>query len=251
MPWLFHATVLAAAAGVLLFRSIRPGLSRTDHAALAATSFALLAMRGALGRADAGHLLMHGVFAALPAAWLLYCAAYATYARWLLAPLLAAALLIVARPFWIGAVIRDGLLRREPAPGCERALGESGRMPCAQADELEALRAWIDREVPAGQTFFDYGNEPALYFLFDRRPPTRFSCGAPCYEGEPRQREVINALERERPPVAILASGSWRDTFDEVSSRRRTPLVAEYLDRHYDPLGRIGTRTVARRRTAP
>jgi hypothetical protein len=247
VPWLFHAAVLALAAALLLFRSARPGWSRTDHAALAATWFAILAMRGALGRADAGHLVMHGVFAALPASWLLFRAAHAPHGQWLLAPALAAGLVAVARPIRLAAVLRDALRR---APQCERPLGDRGRMPCAQADDLGALRGWMDRELPAEQTFFDYGNEPALYFLLERRPPVRFPC-APCYPSEAAQREVIAALEREKPPVAILSSGSWTDAFDNVPNRERTPLVAAYLDRHYAPAGLVGPRMLAVRRPEP
>jgi hypothetical protein len=116
--------------------------------------------------------------------------------------------------------------------------------------ELEKLRSWIDRKTPAGRTFFDYGSEPALYFLLERRPPVRFSC-APCYESESAQREVIAALEREKPPVAILASGTWTDAFDGISSRTRTPLVAAYLDRHYSAAVRVGPRTLSLRRADP
>jgi hypothetical protein len=247
MPWLFHAAVPATAAVLLLFRSRDPGWSRTDRAALAATWFAALAMRGVLGRADFGHIVMHGVFTALPASWLLFRAARARHARWLLAPALGAGLFVAVRPVWLAGAVLSNLHR---VPPCERAFGERGRIPCAQADDLGALRAWIDREVPPGRTFFEYGSEPGLYYLLERRPPVRFSC-VPCYESEAAQREVIAALEREKPPVAILASGSWTDNFDEVPNRARTPLVAAYLDSHYTPAGQVGPRTLARRRAEP
>jgi hypothetical protein len=247
VPWLFHAAVLALVAALLLFRSVRPGWSRTDHAALAAAWFAILAMRGALGRADWGHLVMHGVFVALPASWLLFRAAHARHARWLLTAALAACLVVVARPTWLVAVIRDQLHR---VPQCERALADRGRMPCFQADDLAALRGWMDRELQFGQTFFDYGNEPALHYFLDRRMPVRFPC-APSYQTEQAQRDVIAALEREKPPIAILASGSWSDAFDNVSTRTRTPIVAAYLDRYYEPAGNIGLRTLGRRRLTP
>jgi hypothetical protein len=245
--WLFHAAVLALAAAVLLFRSVRPSWSRTDRAALGATWFAVLAMRGALGRADFGHLVMYGVFVALPAAWLLFRAVHAAHARWLLALALAVTLAVAVRPVWLATAIRSNLSR---APQCERRFGDLGNVPCDQVEELEGLRAWMDREIPAGQTFFDFGNEPALYFLMERRPPVRFPA-VPFYESEAAQREVIAALERERPPVAILSSGDWHDVFDDVPSRTRTPLVAAYLDRHYAPAERLGTRTLALRRPEP
>jgi hypothetical protein len=113
-----------------------------------------------------------------------------------------------------------------------------------QAKDLETLRQLMDEVVPAGKTFFDFGNEPGLYFLLNRRPPVRYS-HVPSYETGEKQREVIAALERERPPMAILSSGSPTDVFDSVPNRERAPLVARYLDTHYRVVGKVGPRTVA------
>ncbi len=251
LPWALHVLVLALAVAVLLSRASVPGLSRTDRAALAATWFAILAMRGALGRADYGHLVMHGLFIALPGAWLVFRASRAAHARWLLAPALALVLVVAARPMRAARVVLTGL-RGSAAPAeCMRPL-DGGRaiVPCWQADELEPLRGWMDAALTPAETFFDFGNEPGLYFLLERRPPVRFPC-APFYEPEAAQREVIAALEREKPPVAILASGSWRDTFDGIATHDRAPLVAAYLDEHYGTGERVGPRTLARRREGP
>ncbi len=252
VPWLFHAVVLAVAAAVLLFRAAGPGLSAADRGAVAATWFSILALRGVLGRADSGHLALYGVFVALPAAWLVYRAARATHAPWLWAPALSIALVVRIEPHRY-PFIAWWLMQRPAGPAdCRRAIPRSGNasVPCAQAEDLEALRRVVDRELSDGQTFFDFGNEPALYFLLDRRPPVRYG-SVPFYEGEAEEREVIAALEREKPPLAILASGTLLDTFDGVSSRIRAPRVAEYLDRHYAPAGRVGTRLLGRRRPGP
>ncbi len=251
VPWLFHAGLLALAATLLLFRAARRELSSVDRGAVAATWMAIVAMRGALGRADDGHLLLYGVFTALPAAWLLFRAARAPHAAWLLAPAFALALVVRVEPQRLPAIAWNGLVHTRPGPGdCLRALPRSGAatVPCSQSEEMRELRAWLDRELAPDQTFFDFGNEPALYFLMDRRPPVRYCC-VPFYEGESHEREVIAALERERPPVAILASGTFLDALDTVSNRDRTPLVAEYLDRTYEPAGRVGTRLLGRRRS--
>ncbi len=249
VPWLFHATVLAAASALLLFRSAGPGLSTLDRGAAAATWVAIVSLRGVLGRADPGHLMLYGVFAALPAAWLLYRAAHAAHAPWLWAPALAIVLVLRIQPQRYPVIAWASLRSAGASPDCRAAIPRSGdaTIPCAQREEFEALRRVMDRELAPEQTFFDYGNEPALYFLLDRRPPVRYCC-VPFYEGEAAQREVIAALERERPPLAILASGTFLDGLDGVSNRERTPLVAEYLDRTYEPAGRVGTRTIGRRR---
>jgi hypothetical protein len=251
LPWALHAAVLALAVTVLLWRSAVPGLSRTDRAAVGATWFAILAMRGALGRADYGHLVMHGVFVALPAAWLVFRAGRAPHWRWLLAPALGLVLLVAARPGRAAAVAWSGIRRSSAPSECLRPMaGGRAILPCWQAGEFETLRASMDAALGPSETFFDFGNEPGLYFLLERRPPVRFPC-APCSEGEAAEREVIAALERVKPPVAILASGSWRDVIDGVPTRERAPLIAEYLDRHYEPAGKLGPRTFARRRDAP
>lgn len=252
VPWLFHAAVLGGSAALLLFRSAGPGLSTVDRGAAAATWAAIVSLRGVLGRADPGHLALYGVFAALPAAWLLYRAARAAHAPWLWAPALGLALVIRIEPQRYPRIAWASLRHPTRPADCHRPIPRSGgsTVPCSQDEELVALRRLMDQELAPGQTFFDYGNEPALYFLLDRRPPVRYCC-VPFYEGEAAQREVIEALEREHPPLAILASGTFLDGLDGVSNRERTPLVAEYLDRNYEPAGRIGTRLIGRRRNGP
>lgn len=74
-------------------------------------------------------------------------------------------------------------------------------------------------------------------------PPVLYS-SVPSHETAEKQREVIAALERERPPVAILSSGTPSDVFDSVPNRDRAPLVARFLDTHYRVVGKVGRRTV-------
>ena len=251
LSWAMHVGVLVLAVTVTLWRSIRPGLSPTDRAAVAATWMAILALRGALGRADVGHLVMHGVFVALPAVWLVFRASRAEHGRYVLAPALAVVLALAARPGRAAEVVWNGVRGSSDPPECLRPLaGGGGILPCWQADEIEALRRWMDAALAPTETYFDFGNEPGLYFFLKRRPPVRFPC-APCYQEDAAQREVLAVLERERPPVVILSSGSWRDDIDGVSNRERVPLVAEYLDRHYVAAERLGPRTLARRRENP
>jgi hypothetical protein len=251
LPWALHVGVLGLAVAVALWRSIRPGLSSTDRAAVAATWMAILAMRAALGRADFGHLVMHGVFVALPAAWLVFRASRAAHGRYVLAPALAIVLALAARPGRAAEVVWNGVRGSAGPPECLRPFaGGAAILPCWQADEIETLRRWMDAELTPSETYFDFGNEPGLYFFLKRHPPLRFPC-APCYQDEAAQREVLAALEREKPPVAILSSGSWRDVIDGVATRERVPLVAAYLDRHYVPAERLGPRMLARRRADP
>src|SRR6202022_3246 len=72
IPALVSQLLLAAAVTLLLFRAGSGPLMSTDRAAAVAVAFSAVALRGMLGRADAGHSSLYGVFVALPAAWLLY-----------------------------------------------------------------------------------------------------------------------------------------------------------------------------------
>jgi hypothetical protein len=247
-------TVLAAVVVVLLFRRAEGLCEPIDRSAVLTVVVAMLALRGALGRADVGHRMLYGIFAGLPAAWLLY-RAFRTRSRLrpLIAGAAAAAFLLLLRPDL--AVSRE--LRTMEASAGARRLDLLASRPFGgsafavlertQASDLEALRRSIDGLVPPHKTFFDFGNEPALYLLLDRRPPVRYSC-VPAYQTVEKQREVIAALERARPPVAILASGTGRDAFDGVPNRERAPLVARYLDRNYEVAGKVGSRSVALRK---
>ena len=246
--------VLAVGVAVLLFRRAAGACEPVDRAAAVSLLVAILALRGALGRADAGHRMLYGIFAGLPAAWLVYHAWNArSRLRQLVAGIATVGFLVLLRPDI--AVSRE-LRTFEAAPRVRRLDVEasapfggsaSAVLERGQARDLEDLRRVVDRLAPAPSTFFDFGNEPGLYFLLDRRPPVRYSC-VPSYQAVEKQREVIGALERKRPPLAILASGTGRDAFDGVSNRERAPLVARYLDANYEVAGTVGSRTIAVRR---
>jgi hypothetical protein len=245
---------LAVAVVLLLFRRAENLCEPIDRSAVLTVVVAMLALRGALGRADVGHRMLYGIFAGLPAAWLFYRAfRIRSRLRPFVAGASAVACFLLLRPDRaVGRELRTleasvgarrlDLLASRPFGGSAFAVLER-----AQANDLEDLRRSIDGLVPPQKTFFDFGNEPALYFLLDRRPPVRYSC-VPAYQTVEKQREVIAALERARPPVAILASGTGRDSFDGVSNRERAPLVARYLDRNYEAAGRVGSRSIALRK---
>ena len=242
--------VLVTALVVLLFRSSEHVVEAPDRAAAICLVLGVLALRGVLGRADIGHRMIYGLFAGLPATWLLY---RAWNVKSQFRPLVfgpsAAAFFLLLRPDRavsreITAITAAGYVRRVEASAGTRVPGYgSAMLERDQAKDLGNLRRVIDEAVPAGRTFFDFGNEPGLYFLLNRRPPVRYSC-VPSYETIEKQEEVIAALERVRPPIAILSSGTVGDAFDGVSNRDRAPLVARFLDTHYRVVGKVGRRTL-------
>jgi hypothetical protein len=241
---------LGAALVLLLLRSSDRVLDGPDRAAVIGLIVAVVALRGVLGRADLGHRMIYSVFAGLPAAWLLY-RAWKTAMRFrsVVFAITAIAFVLLLRPDQalsrqITAVTAAPYVRRIDAAAGTRVPGYGPAMLARdQAADVEKLRRFVDEVVPAGETFFEFGNEPGLYFLLDRRPPVRYS-HVPSYQTDEKQHEVIAALERERPPLAILSSGTPTDIFDSVSNRDRAPLVARFLDAHYRVVGKVGQRTL-------
>jgi hypothetical protein len=248
--------VLSGALVLLVLRSSDGSAGALDRASFAALAIGVVALRGVFGRADAGHRMLYGVFAGLPAAWLLFRAVDRARAarRPGVTALAAAAFVIVLRGDLVLARLIAAPVAAVEARRVEASASASAAWPTRggptlprdQAEELVSLKRAVDAAVPEGGTFFDFGNEPALYFLFDRRPPIRYSC-VPSYQNPAQQREVVAALERERPPLAILSSGTFTDSFDGVSNRARVPLVARYLDAHYRAYARVGRYTLGRR----
>lgn len=242
--------VLIATVVVGLYRWADRRVEPTDRAAVVCLLVSVLALRGVLGRADLGHRMIYGIFAGLPAAWLVY-RAWNTSSRFraLVTALTATAFFLFLRPDRtasreITAISAAGYVRRVDASAATRVPGFGSAMLARdQAIDVARLRRFIDEVVPAGKTFFEFGNEPGLYFLVNRRPAVRYSC-VPSYQTIEKQREVIAALERERPPIAILSSGTDSDVFDSVSNRDRAPLVARFLDTHYRVVGKVGRRTI-------
>jgi hypothetical protein len=246
--------ILSTAAAVALLRSARGVFAGADGPAWMSIAVGAAAMRGVLGRADAGHLAFYGVFAGLPAVWLLYRASRARRGRFALTTLVLAVLLLRFRPantlsLEVAAVTGGAKARETHGRARGVSIPRSGRatLPVEQAADLAALRTYFDSMLGPKETFFDFGNEPGLYFLLGRRLPVRFT-SVPCYESREQQDEVIARLESERPPLAVLASGTGRDAFDGVSNRERAPRVAAYLDATYVATAEVHGRKIARRR---
>ena len=249
--------VLILVIAILVIRSADRVVDSTDRAAAVCVVIAVIALRGVFGRADIGHQLIYGIFAGLPATWLLFRVWHSgSRFRPALAAGATAAFLLFLRPdFAVTGLVRSIEGAREARRNDQIAATPFGGPALAilerkQANDLEPLRRVIDGLVPPGKTFFDFGNEPGLYFLLGRRPPVRYCCVA-SYQTDEKQREVIAALERERPPVAILSSGTATDAFDSVSNRDRAPLVARFLDAHYGLVGKVGLRTIGVLRGPP
>jgi len=242
--------VLMATVIACLYRRADRSIDATDRAIVVCLLVAVLALRGVLGRADLGHRMIYGIFAGLPSTWLVYRAwNTGSHSRVIATVLTATAFFLYLRPDRvvgreITSVTAAGYVRQIDASAATRVPGFGPAMLARdQAVDVGRLRRFMDDVLPVGKTFFEFGNEPGLYFLMNRKPAVRYSC-VPSYETLEKQREVIATLERERPPIAILSSGTDADTFDSVSNRDRAPLVARFLDAHYRVVGKVGRRTI-------
>jgi len=100
---------------------------------------------------------------------------------------------------------------------------------------IDAARRFVNTTLRPGETWFDFSNSPALYFLLRRACPTRHHQVA-FYETAAAQREVIAALERDRSVRAVLiACAGGEASIDGVPNRARAPLVWQYLQSHFSP----------------
>ena len=87
-----------------------------------------------------------------------------------------------------------------------------------------------------GETFFDFTNRGALYFLFDRDCPIR-QVEVAFYERPEQQREVIERINTNHAIRAALIprDGDLGTMVDEVPNQTRAPLVWQYLQQHFRP----------------
>ena len=241
---------MAAIGATLLIRRGSRRLDSVDRAAWMSFAVAAVAMRVVLGRADPDHVERYGVFAALPAAWLLLRACRATDPRWSLAVLTGAALAIGIHPV---RALENELGRLEKAatqtqitPGALAPRSGTALLFSDQASALRAVSSYMDGALETGETFFDFANQPGLYFVADRLLPIRY-CTVAQYESAERQAEVIDELEKRKPPVAILPAGLY-GALDGVSNAERAPAVDAYLSAHYKFDREVGGYFMARRR---
>jgi hypothetical protein len=233
---------------VLVFRSSR--LDADDLAVIPALTIAAVALRGAFGRAEPGHFQLYGMFAGIPAAWLLR-RALSSRARGAAAVAFLLAILAL-RPLAtldseLSTVVNARAWRAYQATeGVPAPDGGNSSIPVDQAKDLAELRRYFGRTLSPAETFFDFSNEPALYFLLDRRMPIPY-LGPSFYEDVDDQRRVIVMCEKERPSLAIMSGRGAADNPDGVPNRIRAPLVAAYLASRYRFAAEVAGRAVFQR----
>lgn len=108
-------------------------------------------------------------------------------------------------------------------------------IPASQERAVSAITRFLkDRE-----SFWDFTDHGALFFLSNHSSPTRFYATHHVITGQ-NQREVIIDLEREKPSYILYRSHTGWDAIAGVDRSLRNFLIAEYLLRHYRPAGQVG-----------
>ncbi|MFY9551569.1 MAG: hypothetical protein WAU32_10490, partial [Thermoanaerobaculia bacterium] len=232
--------IVAAAALILLGAELPRGSRVSDgaRAALPVLTWIVLAMLSVLERQHVGY-----PFFAVPAALVLL-------GRWFRAPgaarrlrtaLAAASLFGFAwlRSPWLLAMSVAGVIRHPALPPDAAPLSEPRRARGAifrlHDRTLIVKTADMMRRAGfrAGDTWFDFANEPGLYFLFDRRCPIRYYEVA-FYESDRAQREVIDAVARNPRVRAALVRSAY-PPIDGIPNAVRAPLVDRFLRERFCP----------------
>ena len=98
--------------------------------------------------------------------------------------------------------------------------------------------------MPAGKTFFEFGNEPGLYFLLNRRPAVRYSC-VPSYQTIEKQREVIEHIGSQNGrPLRFCPAGPAPTSSTAFRIAIVLLSLPGFLDSRYRVVGKVGRRTI-------
>lgn len=253
------ATTFVGCVVTLAMRSRRGRVGRFGLQVLLLTLTGAMVFRTALGRSDPSHvsfvkalwwplgLRMAEYLAVEPAARL------RSALRWV--PLTVVVGYFVTAYAPVYGLARQWIRLSEPlctTPGGGAASCPLPRLagvliPEPQARALASLAACVDEELSPAETFFDFSNMGALYFLLDRPAPSRYLY-AVYAATHAMQREMIADLEKTRPGLMLTSDVLGIEAIDGVPNERRHPLLAEYLDAHYCDELEAGFGTVHRRR---
>lgn len=99
---------------------------------------------------------------------------------------------------------------------------------------------------PNGYVYF-FPNEPAYYFIFNKKNPTRYPTSYLAATSEMR-RELVADLEKRKPLYTVYSRSTWR--VDGIPSSVQVPEVYGYLAANYEVLLDYGPVVFLRRKQA-
>ncbi len=105
------------------------------------------------------------------------------------------------------------------------------------AGYLQAAAA-VRQSLGPGESFFTMTSEALWYYLVDRPCPARFPVvwfAAPAFY----QQEIIRDLERNNTKLVLYRNAAPSNRIDGIGNEQRLPLVASYLQEHYEPWRKI------------
>lgn len=105
----------------------------------------------------------------------------------------------------------------------------------SDAVAIASVKKYLELSLAPDETFLDFTNSGALYFLFRRDCPIR-EYEVAFYETEEQQREVIRRIEANPKVRAALVPTTPHGRFSvDIPNAWRAPLVDQYLRDHFEP----------------
>lgn len=104
-----------------------------------------------------------------------------------------------------------------------------------EAEELRAVKQYVDLTLKPNETFFDFTNRGVFYYVLRRDCPIR-QVEVAYYQTEERQRAVIEVL-RTNPNIraALVPEPVGGLSVDGVTNKERAPLVWQYIEQNFEP----------------
>lgn len=111
--------------------------------------------------------------------------------------------------------------------------------------EIQRIADFFSVNGSPGQYTYFFPNEPAYYFLFDKKNPTRYPMSSLMVTTAMR-REAVADLEQNKPEFVVYSTETWRP--DDIPERVQTPEVYEYLKVNYSVMEDHGAVVFLRRK---
>ncbi|MCK5242128.1 hypothetical protein KAR34_06740 [bacterium] len=114
-------------------------------------------------------------------------------------------------------------------------------LPVDQAKILDAMAEYLEEQVGSAETFYDFSNQPLLYFLVPRRPVVK-SLSTSGLATFAQQLEAIHDLDNAEVKTVLFQGKTGTDMMlDGIPSVVRQYALSEYLLQTYVPVKQIGS----------
>jgi hypothetical protein len=110
------------------------------------------------------------------------------------------------------------------------------RVEAQMAAKFENLIAMIQKYVAPDRSILCLPYQPMLYFLSERRNPTRWNYLWPGDQTPQDHQNLIDQAKRDTPGMVII--------FNRQNVQRYAPTIIDYVDSEYVCVGRSGVMTV-------